>query len=1163
MASRRKRGSTPRPGPSRAWRIETSGPTAGRRAAAGDRLLVALLATGDVAAVSHHRATPPRRGALPSLTVDLAPTGEGLHVVMGRHPSGAVFFAFPEGAPRRRAVRGPATLRFHLPAAPDAAPGAAAGRGARRGPVRKAVTFVLLRLADALAGVALPRLARAWEERAWNGRPRGLQRVRVAEGGAPALEAVAPAALAGGRVLLFLHGTFSDFQGSYGALLRTAGAGGRTFPEQVRATYGDRLLAFEHFTVSESPAANARALSAALAAALPAGAGPVDVVTYSRGALVLRALLDPALPPLPLGRVVEVAGPNQGTPLVSPARWEALTGWLANLLDLFPATPFTTGAAFVAQSLAWLARQAGTRLPGLAAMNPAGRDLAALQRLPVPLERLAALVADFEPDGPLRARLLDMGADLLFGRGVANDLVVPTTGGFTFGGAPPQALPDAQVGRYGPGGTLAAPGVHHLNFFEQAGSVDFVARHLLGASPAVATAAASRDVRPARAGRTRGAPGRAAPDRARLAAAPAAGEATAQAREPDALDEVFHLLVVSPDQVRRAAAARGGEPGADPGDAELAEAAARAAPANDALLVASFRNARVVEPFPVRGGPAGRRFQRIIAVNERIRGYVDGDPAVKDLPDQEALREFGAALFETLFPGQVRRLYDVARSERRDRRLDVCLTSMIGWVADKPWEFAYDRARGTFLCTEEVNLVRNTLTGVPADALGPGDGTLRILVVAAQPVGAGALSAADEEARIRAAFAPLEAHGLAEVQVEARVTPQRLHELLALSEVEGDRYDVLHFIGHGEFDAESGYGFLLFEDAEGRAQELRADVVRQLVARRGIRLVFLNACETGRGLGGAPGSSRRFDYAQGVAPMLVRGGVPTVVANQYKVLDVSATAFAQHFYWALAVGQPIGDAAREARVAVNRAIAGEAIDWAVPVLFARNPDDVLVAAPPAEVARTLPAAGEAARRRGPRQDRAERVAIWDVNGLVPRLAPLVARLHAAQDHFSFESADLVAPLGTWRRTAGAGEGGAARAFLDAREVEAKLGPTARALGVDHLCCLTGMPLRDWVSDRLAIHSSPDGRISIVSFAGLLTQLRPPDLTLERLLANALAFLLADLDAHRRGPRDCPCYANPRRDIRWYAGASAFCPRCAARLGRGARGRALRALLSAA
>ena len=47
------------------------------------------------------------------------------------------------------------------------------------------------------------------------------------------------------------------------------------------------------------------------------------------------------------------------------------------------------------------------------------------------------------------------------------------------------------------------------------------------------------------------------------------------------------------------------------------------------------------------------------------------------------------------------------------------------------------------------------------------------------------------------------------------------------------------------------------------------------MCRRGLRLVFLNACETGRG--------GRVDWNRGVAPALVAAGLPAVVANQYAV----------------------------------------------------------------------------------------------------------------------------------------------------------------------------------------------------------------------------------------------------------------------------------------
>jgi CHAT domain-containing protein len=101
--------------------------------------------------------------------------------------------------------------------------------------------------------------------------------------------------------------------------------------------------------------------------------------------------------------------------------------------------------------------------------------------------------------------------------------------------------------------------------------------------------------------------------------------------------------------------------------------------------------------------------------------------------------------------------------------------------------------------------------------------------------------------------------------------------------------------------------------------------------------VFLNACDTGRGFGRADAA-----FAAGTAPFLIAGGVPAVVANQFPVLDRSAAAFAGHFYERLARGASIGDAMREARVAVRYLVAAEPIDWAVPVLFARNAGDRLV-----------------------------------------------------------------------------------------------------------------------------------------------------------------------------------------------------------------------------
>jgi hypothetical protein len=350
--------------------------------------------------------------------------------------------------------------------------------------------------------------------------------------------------------------------------------------------------------------------------------------------------------------------------------------------------------------------------------------------------------------------------------------------------------------------------------------------------------------------------------------------------------------------------------------------------AERATLLASFRNARVLAPFPRRGGEAGARWQRIIRTHERTLAVLEGRGRGRVLPHGRELQAWGRDLFELLFPADVRRLYDVARSLQPDGVLDLVFTSMIDWVADKPWELAYDPVRRSYLATSDVNFVRNVYTAVPAEVRPRRRERLRILVAAAEPKGAAPVATREEAALVRRAFRPLVDARLASVSVLARATPEALHRRLSDQTV-----DILHYVGHGAYDADAREGCLFLEDERGRPRPVDAAAFRQIVGRRGTDLVFLNACESGRG--------GRVDFNRGMAPALVAAGVPAVVANQYSVLDTAATVFARELYAALARGRSLGDAAREARVALVHSAGSGTLDWAVPVLFARDPGATL------------------------------------------------------------------------------------------------------------------------------------------------------------------------------------------------------------------------------
>src|SRR5262249_30752047 len=156
--------------------------------------------------------------------------------------------------------------------------------------------------------------------------------------------------------------TFSHAAAAFADLAR-----GGTF-DALSAAYGGRVFAFNHLTVGRSPEENVADLAPRL------GGAPVDVVTHSRGGLVLR-LLAGAPGASGISRAFLAAAPGAGTPLASPARWDELAAWVANLGEALPSGALAFGLDFAAEALVWMARRAEGALPGIAAMDAGGAFL--------------------------------------------------------------------------------------------------------------------------------------------------------------------------------------------------------------------------------------------------------------------------------------------------------------------------------------------------------------------------------------------------------------------------------------------------------------------------------------------------------------------------------------------------------------------------------------------------------------------------------------------------------------------------------------------------------------------------------------------------------------------------------------------------------------------
>jgi len=201
---------------------------------------------------------------------------------------------------------------------------------------------------------------------------------------------------------------------------------------------------------------------------------------------------------------------------------------------------------------------------------------------------------------------------------------------------------------------------------------------------------------------------------------------------------------------------------------------------------------------------------------------------------------------------------------------------------------------------------------------------LRILAVFANPIASARLDVRAEAEVMRRVLRPAMADGrvLMETLVEEEATLPRLQEMLRTF-----KPHVLHFVGHGTYQHERQEGALVLHEPGGGGPRMVTDAdVRILVQDKGLQLVVLNGCETGR--------ASPQDAVSGIAGLLVHGGVPAVVATLRAVLDDPAILFTREFYRTFADGHPVEEAVVEAR----KALSVERWDWTPYALFTSTSD---------------------------------------------------------------------------------------------------------------------------------------------------------------------------------------------------------------------------------
>jgi len=298
--------------------------------------------------------------------------------------------------------------------------------------------------------------------------------------------------------------------------------------------------------------------------------------------------------------------------------------------------------------------------------------------------------------------------------------------------------------------------------------------------------------------------------------------------------------------------------------------------------------------------------------------------------EEQSVQNFGKRLFDFLFSGEVRSLYQVSqvKAHQQGKGLRLKLRIQSPELAVLPWEFLYDARQAEYLSlSRSTPIIRYMELPQPIQPLTV-KSPLRILGMIASPVDLAPLDVHREKQRIELSIKKLIEEGLMHLEWMAGQTWRDLQHTMRRGP-----WHVLHFIGHGGFDHITDEGLIALSDEKGLTNYLTATQLGRLLAdQRFLRLVLLNACE------GARGSER--DVFSSTSAILMRRGIPAVLAMQHEITDKAAIEFTRAFYEAIADGLPVDAAVAEARKSVSLSILNT-MEWGTPVLHMRSPDGVL------------------------------------------------------------------------------------------------------------------------------------------------------------------------------------------------------------------------------
>lgn len=306
--------------------------------------------------------------------------------------------------------------------------------------------------------------------------------------------------------------------------------------------------------------------------------------------------------------------------------------------------------------------------------------------------------------------------------------------------------------------------------------------------------------------------------------------------------------------------------------------------------------------------------------------------------DKAICESLGELLFSSLFHGGIGALFHRSLGSVRARGAGLCIRLGIAApeIAALPWELLYYRDEDCFIATSRETPLLRYLELPTMFAELDTELPLKALLVIPDSVD---LDTAGEEELIVRSFSELNEKARAKIGREAinweilngEVTADRIN-----NELNRKEYHIIHFIGHGTFEAGQGHLQLTPGPEPDNDGSMTAEnFALFFLGNHTVKLVVLNSCK-----------SATNSFAQlltGVGQQVLKRSVPAVVAMQFSVTDTAARHFADVFYQNFCIGSDPGrvdTAVCHARRWVMQTV-GKTADFVSPVLFMRSINGIL------------------------------------------------------------------------------------------------------------------------------------------------------------------------------------------------------------------------------